>query len=535
MRRRNLLAALPLVLPGLSALATEVGKTTQHSPNTWNIADLGAVPDGKTLNTKIIQDALDRASTTGGGTVLIPAGSYLTGGLTIGSNTILHLEAGAVLQGSGSLEDYAITTGNPDSNRHLLSALHAHDITITGLGVIDGSGSSFWHPSNRKPVPEDEQWRDVAIFDWEVRPAPAPMIKFHSCKNLLLQGVTVRNSPRWTLVFQDCDTVRVDGIRIRNPRYIPETDGINITCCRDVVITGCDISTGDDAVCLKSEGEITPTRNVLVTNCRLTSCCNGFKIGTGSKGSFQKIEFTHSTIYNTERAVNARIIAAVALEVVDGGSIDGVKIADIKIRNARTPIFIRLGSRSGGKGSLQNVTIDNLNATGAILTSSITGIPGSVVHNVTIRNTSLSTDEGGEEAWVRKQIDEIVPHYPEARMFGRLPAYGFYLRHASGIQFSNVEITADRPDPRPALVFDDVQDIDLGGLKASAPLSHQPVVSLHDCRRAILHDLTAPVGKVLSLQVTGASTEGIRLVGKQWKDAKDAVLADDLSKITITP
>jgi polygalacturonase len=116
-----------------------------------------------------------------------------------------------------------------------------------------------------------------------------------------------------------------------------------------VRITNCSIVTGDDAICLKSENPMGPEprldKNITVTNCRLTTCCNGFKLGTSSEGGFENIVFTDSTVYNDPVDFGARVISGIALEVIDGGWIDGVKVSGIKMQRTRAPIFIRLGNR----------------------------------------------------------------------------------------------------------------------------------------------------------------------------------------------
>jgi polygalacturonase len=147
----------------------------------------------------------------------------------------------------------------------------------------------------------------------------------------------------------NCDSVEIQGIAIRNPINGPNTDGIDIVCSQGVRISNCTIFTGDDAICLKSEtpygGEPRLVKDVAVSDCTLTTCCNGFKIGTGSQGGFEQITFSNSSVVNDDVPFKERVSSGVALEVVDGGWIDGVVVTGIRMQRARTPIFIRLGNR----------------------------------------------------------------------------------------------------------------------------------------------------------------------------------------------
>ncbi len=326
-----------------------------------DIRRYGAVPDAKTLCTRAIQAAIDAAAAAGGGCVYVPPGTFLTGTLELKSFLTLYLEAGSVLLGSPSVDDYRGPIGAPehgDANaRHLLFARGAESLTVCGTGVIDGQGPKFWRRNNRPPTPPNEQWKDVITFDYE--PAtdqrPSPMLEFVECRNLRIRDITLRNAAGWTLRPIACDGVIIDGLSIRNPEIGPNTDGIDITACSNVMVSNCNIATGDDAICLKSEnpyGLLLPTRNVTITNCVLTTTCNGFKMGTATHGVFENIVFSNSVLQNPDTSqINERIIGGICIEMVDGGSVEGVVVTGIRMQNVRTPLFIRLGTRTRKPGS----------------------------------------------------------------------------------------------------------------------------------------------------------------------------------------
>jgi len=531
MHRRNF-----LTLSGLAGFSTlpAIGEVLQQS---FNIVDFGAQPGGRVLNTRYLQKAIDHAFEAGGGAVSMPPGIFLTGGLVLRSRVTLYLQAGAVLRGSTDVNDYEYHAGPPqegDANgRHLIFARDAEDIAIIGQGTIDGQGSAFWHRKRRpRPKPE-EMWGDVIAWDYE--PAsqrrPSPMLEFAYCKNVRVEGVTLRNAAGWTMRPVACESVYIRGIRVRNPNFAPNTDGMDLTACRNVFVSDCDIATGDDAICIKSEnsyGEMLPTKNITVTNCVLSTCCNGFKVGTATHGVVENIVFSNSVIYNDDNTpLNERATSGIALEMVDGGMLDGVTISNIRMQNARTPIFIRLGKRTLGAASyLRNVMISGVNATGAIVASSITGVPGMPVEDITLADISIETSEYGRSEGTQHSVPEQEANYPEARMFERLPASGLYVRHANRLRLCNLRLKAEA-HVRPAVVCDDVHDLDISGLRATARAEGQSVIALHESSDVFVHGSKAPKDTQTFVQVSGTSSTGIVLLGNDLSHAAQPVVLKD--------
>ena len=245
----------------------------------------------------------------------------------------------------------------------------------------------------------------------------------------------------------------------------------------------------------------------------MTSCCNGLKFGTATRGGFENITFSNSVIYNDDVPLNARVISGIAVEMVDGGWTEGVVVSNIRMQRVRTPIFVRLGARNGA-GRLRGVMIDGVHATGAILTSSVTGIPGHDVEDVSLSNVHIETDEAGKEEWASRAIPEQEKSYPEARMFGRLPAYGLYARHARGLKLDNLQVVSTARDERPAVYCEDVQNLRVDRLQATAPQSEQPWIRLKDVRDAAIGGCVAPDMKGKAVEAGGS--EGVRLVGNDF-------------------
>jgi polygalacturonase len=547
--RRQLLGTTGLaVLAGATARlpvsAADVARSP--GPHIFDVRNFGAVGDGVALDNAAINRAVDAAEAAGGGMVYVPPGTYLCGTVILKSNVTLYLEAGATLLGSKGVshytpQPYRDTPTGPNvfghdtqdtGPRHLIFARDAENVTVAGPGRIDGQGHSFWVPSHRKTPPPEEAWQDVATFDWKALPGrPSPMLEFYRCKNLRLEDIRIENAAGWTLRPIECENVFIHGISIKNPVFGINTDGLDITACKNVFISDCLIDTGDDAICLKSEspygGEVKPTKNITITNCVLTCCCNGLKFGTATFGSFENITFSNSTIFNESVDLNARVISGVALEIVDGGALEGVLISNIRMQRVRTPIFIRRGLRHadahGQPGIVRGVMIENIQATESLLTSSITGLAGFDVEDVTLSNLQIESVEAGPAEWANRHIPDVTKAYPEARMFGRLPAYGLYCRHVKGLRLRQLEFKAAPAEARPAIFGDDVKDLEIAGLRGAAIVGDQPVIRLHQTKKVFLNGCVAPDGAATFLEVQGDQTERVTVLNNDFRGITEPV------------
>lgn len=460
------------------------------------VSEHGAVGDGETLNTAAIQAAIDACTAAGGGQVYVPPGTFLTGTIWLKDHVTLFLESGATLLGSTDIADY-----EPAS---LVRAVGAHHVGIAGPGTIDGQGHTFWLP---KPL--EEKSRKRQSFGWIPQMAYRPLdvrpdrlVRFEDCRYVTVEGVTLLDSESWTLYILGCSEVIIRGVRVYTMLHGPNVDGIDICSSQNVTISGCIIYAGDDAICLKNEEPgytDRPCRDIVVTNCVLCSTCNAFKIGTGTVGRHENIVFSNSVIKapdpNEEWAVEAANtvpeghygdgiapMAGIAIETVDGGATKDVSISNIVMRGARAPIFIRRANRASlsdpeaTPGELRNVIISNVVATGASTTSSITGLPGFPVSDVTLTDIRIETKGGIAADQVNDDPDEEATTYPESRVWGHLPASGFYLRHAEEVVMRNVKVTVSELDDRPLLVADDVVDLQASGLRAGPETSEDIVL-----------------------------------------------------------
>jgi polygalacturonase len=438
-----------------------------------DVRDYGAKPDGKTLCTTSIQEAIDACSRAGGGTVYLPPGTFLSGTIYFKSGVTLRLAAGCILLGSTNLKDYPPTvqafrsyTDNY-TDKSLIYGENVERIAITGLGTIDGRGASFKGP-------------------YKVRPY---MIRFIQCRNVTVKDVTIKDSPMWVQHYLACDDVRITGITVRS-LVNHNNDGIDIDSCRRVVISDCNINSGDDAIVLKSTSAQV-CRDVAVSNCILSSRCNALKMGTESNGGFQNIVITGCSVYDTR-------LAGVALEIVDGGTMDRVVVSNITMNKVGAPIFMRLGNRARpfknnmetpGIGVMRNITISNIEATGGNPTGcAISGLPEAAIENVTLSNIRLSFEGGGAKADVERQIPEKAADYPEYSMFGKLSAYGLYCRHVKGLKLFNVQLQLEKPDQRHAIVFEDVENALIDCLDAPVSPDAGEMIHMTDVKKVFILD-----------------------------------------------
>jgi polygalacturonase len=464
----------------------------------YNVRDHGAAADGLRAATKSIQAAIDVCAATGGGRVYFPPGRYLSGTIFLKSGVHLYLEAGAALLGSQALADYPETVSafrsytDNYTDKSLIYGEQLENVGIGGPGTLDGQGAAFKGP-------------------YKVRPY---MLRLIECRRVLVENVAFVDSPMWVQHYLACDDVHLQGIRVRS-RCNENNDGIDIDCCSRVRISDCDISSGDDAIVLKSTAG-RPCSEITITNCVLSTLCNALKLGTESNGGFQNVVVSNCTVYDTR-------LAGIAVELVDGGALERVSFSGITMKGVGTPLFIRLGDRGrpfksgmdrSPVGSLRDVTIRDVIASGGGVTgSSITGLPGHPVENVTLDNVRLGLVGGGKEGDARKAVEELPANYPEFSMFGKLPAYGIYCRHARNLALRNVETRCEQSDARPALVCDDVEDLTIGGGTWQVQENAGPAIRLIDVRRALVRDVRTTPGVRTPVRVEGTRSSAIDISG----------------------
>jgi polygalacturonase len=457
LRTASAAALALLMLPPSPA----IGANTDGS---CDVRRYGARGDGRSLDTGAIQRAVDDCARHGGGVVLLGQGTFLSGTIVLRDRITLRIAPGATLVASQRIADFTpyppedvpkIAIDGSTQNKgngpyHLIHADGVSDVAIDGGGQIRGNGASYW---DRTP--------DGQLVSR--RPRPSPLIETVAVRGLRIENVTILDAAGWTIHPLETDGVAIRDVRIFNDARGPNTDAIDIDSSRNVVITDAHVESGDDCVVLKTTGRrpgpVKPTENVLVSNLVCSSDDQGFKIGTESRGDFRNITLTGATIFHAPGFYRPPT-AALSMSMVDGASFENVVISNVVIRDATTPLFLRLGNRGRGQavptpGRLKHVIFSNIVATGGELASSITGLPEHPLEDVTLADISI-TMKGGAAATPPGPVPEAAGDYPHAPMFGALPAHGLYVRHVRGLTLRNVRLLTDAPDARPPQVLDDV-------------------------------------------------------------------------------
>lgn len=439
----------------------------------YNILSYGAVSDTTQLSTVAINAAVAACAAKGGGRVVIPAGMFKSGTIVLLDHVTLYLENGAYLYGATRLNDYPPrarpgyrSQKDPGGWYALIYANNASHIGICGKGVIDGQGA------------QQQPQSSIPGGDLDGRPRN---ILFISCKQVIVEGVTMRNAGIWNQHYLDCEDVLVNNIQVYN-HCNRNNDGIDIDGCRRFVLSNSIIDSDDDAVVLKSTGSA-GCEEVVVSNCILSSFTNAIKCGTESTGGFKNINIGNCVVKRSVSKVPPVFgrtdigITGISLEIVDGGVMDGVMVHDIVIEETECPVYIRLGNRARRhiaeapeppQGLMRNVTLSGITAynTGNYC-SSITGVAGGRIENVTLRHIRFVNKGGlatGDYIANTDKVAEDEKGYPEPTVWKNLPACGLFIRHVKNITVSDISLGSVKPDPRPPLIGVDIDRLILRGL-----------------------------------------------------------------------
>ncbi len=450
---RVMSAVLAVPLLTLSAVAVAA---TPASAATYDVGAYGAVGDGTTLDTAAIQRAVQAARDAGGGTVVFASGrTYKVTTVVLKSMVTLNLN-GATLKASDNQADWT------RSDRPVLFAESRHDLAVTGPGTIDGGGGRYYK-SDGEVVAGNR---------------PENIIHIRNSTRVSIRNVNLRNSVKWTVRLVQDDHVTVDGVTIRNPEWAlaKESDGLTLVGSRHVVARNLDIETGDDAVCIK--GDPDPYQNphrasydIVVSDSTLASTTNATKIGTNTTDEIRDVTFRNITVNKHSRVTTDRnpvptgeSISAVSLQSNDGGAVHDITVDRYTVNNTATPIFLEQQDRESstpGKpvGPFYNVSISNVDVRRSIAASQINVCDASVnplchIDNVTLENITTRNYETSNSTSLPFHPDG---RYPDAHVYGPMPAYGLFARNVRGLKLTGtIRWGNEGGSTRPATRFENV-------------------------------------------------------------------------------
>lgn len=401
-----------------------------------NILTYNAVPDGKTLNTEIIQQAIDDLASRGGGTVVVPSGVYVTGTIWLRNNVELHLEMGAVLKGSTDLADYctaddfqqnAFSTVEQWNGAHLIVGLEVNNVAITGPGTIDGSAPDFFEEELAPFRPRFTWAKGLRLAKDKVNLRPGQMCAFYESSNIRIENLSLRNSCCWTIFLHGCNNAFISGIKIDNNPDNANTDGIDIDCCDSVIVSNCIINTGDDAITLRGnpkrlKDNTKICQNIAITNCVLDCSVCAFRIGVGDG------TITNAIISNIciRHAATGFLFQSAYWKPSTGTNISNISISNIQAQDLAYPIRITSGAESA-TAQIKNITITDFQAD-CYAHCDFSGSEITQPRNITIRNCHFNI--------VKSPIKLLDPEeYPKAFLS---------IKRVDNIRFDNVTVNWDQ-------------------------------------------------------------------------------------------
>jgi len=481
----------------------------------YDVTQYGAKRDSSAKATEAIKKAIDAAVKAGGGTVYFPAGKYLTGPIHLKSNITIFIDAGAELHFSDDFDDYLpmvesryegvdVKTFSP-----LFYAYEAENIAIIGRGIVDGHGKKWWafvegykegQPRSKWQQLFDENNKDILLPDDPkqmkrgfLRP---PFIQTMYCKNVLIQGITIRNSPFWTINPEFCDNVTIHAVTIINPkRMAPNTDGINPESCSNVRISDCYISVGDDCITIKSGKDLPgrtkdrPAENYTITNCTMLDGHGGVVIGSEMSAGVRKITISNCVFDGTDRGIRLKTVRG------RGGVVEDIRVDNIVMKNIRDQAIVldmeyaksTPEPVSERTPKFRNIHLSNITAY-ARDAMYINGIDEMPVSEISLHNAVFQTQRG------------------------------IIIKNAKDIQLRDVRVNAQQGSVLNVINTDRLL---VSNLESTTTDTNTPVISLNNTKNALLRHLWPFEKTALYVKVSGAASQNINLADNFFKE--DAV------------
>jgi polygalacturonase len=395
------------------------------------ISKFGTVGDGLTNDSVAIQKAID----SGCGKIIFPPGRYLTGTLKLCDNLTIELMNGATIIASPDINDY-----NEDRSVNLASGLRHYlfegrnikNFTLQGNGEIQGNGHAYWE---KHPLPEVKMMK--------AKPHRPALIHLIDCENVTIKDISIYEAPAYTIWLLGCRDVKIDGILVRNPRYGPNTDILDIDCCRNVMISNCNLEAGDDCIALKSDaarlGRKAPCENITVNNCILSSTTTAVRIGYEADEPIRNCVFSNLVIHNTRTGLDVlSLLPECAFTRIEKGTpIENIVFSNIVMQDVRRAIHVWAGGNETEQpydAYVRGLSFCNIRAT-----TRGTSFIGSVGATTCVSEILLRDIYIEQVAHEYDGSDDVVDYPANCWGVGNLP-WSITLRKIDNIKLENVNI-----------------------------------------------------------------------------------------------
>jgi hypothetical protein len=515
----------------LAAAPQAANPSVSSGARVYNIVDFGAKGDGKTLDTKAVQAAIDACTKERGGIVLVPAGVFVIGTVEIKSNVTLHIAAQGKLLGSADGKQYYAAERIPlrgdttlnDGNVGLIFGVNAENVTIEGAGTIDGQGTQFRSPTRGVPPPSGRGGADRPYH-----------LLFHRCNNLRVRDLFLVNCAFHSIRVIQSKYVWMEGLHIHN-RVNANNDGFHFISAENVHVNNCDIECQDDACALFGS-----CRNVTVSNSTFSTRWSVFRFGGGNP---ENIAISNCIIYQTYGC-------PIKMQFGPESQVRNIHFSNIEMQDVTGPISINLNDRRRNaaagepvpKGFLRNITFTNIRATvvaeGAQYPDMtfqqnyrpgetrqcvvLNAIGDAFLEDIAFHDVRIAVAGGGTAEEAAREVPQVAGEYFE---LGTPPAYGLFARNVRGLTLNNVRFEAVKPDLRPAVVLDHVSDASISGLSAQGNTAAKSVLRFVESHDVLLTSPRVLTPAAVFLQVEGAGSQAITVDGGDISKAATAVAA----------
>jgi len=482
-----------------------------HAQQFYDVTKYGAKKDSSAKATIAISKAIDAASKAGGGTVYFPAGKYLTGPIHLKSNITIFIDAGAELHFSDDFDDYLPMVESRYEGVDLKSfsplfyAYKVENITITGRGKINGHGKKWWdyvlnfpkdQPRNKWQLAFDAANKNIILSDDSAQTKRGflrpPFIQPMYCKNILIDGITITNSPFWTINPEFCENITVNAVTIDNP-LSPNTDGINAESCKYVHVSNCHISVGDDCITIKSGKDIPgrlknmPAENYTITNCTMLNGHGGVVIGSEMSGGVKKIVITNCIFDGTDRGIRIKTTRG------RGGIVEDIRV--------------------------DNIVMKNIKQQAIVLDMQYSRVPAEPVSERTpqFRNIRLSNITAyTKQAMYINGLDEMPVQEISLNDIVFEAETGITIKNAKDIELHNVRVNTKTG---PALQAEKTTRLDIDGLLSAKPITGVPLIKLDNVQEVLIRNSWPFAGTKIFAMINGADTKNVKLLNNELGDA----------------